>query len=367
MPIDPEAGQHTAWVMDRGGKQRIHQLTDIDSIKWERNRDEVSTATVHVTATKDSPQARALNDIEPGRHELCIWRGDDRVWEGPITLTTNKRQGMEINARDIMHYLSRTVIHAGYDNSYPNITYVVQRALNIINAELARKEALTPPINVLPFVQGFQTLTDAKTSRVSLPFQMTLFEHIDDLATKSGMDYTVIGRKLMLWDTSKPAMGYTRVMTEADFNGETYVSVYGMELATRTYVTDGQGHAGSAGGIDSYYGEVELLATAYDEETDEEVPSVAELESQAERNLSMRNPTPLQVRVPDNSSLNMDGGISINDLVPGVYIPLRATLNIREVSQMQKLQSVTVTETADGEDVQIVLYPASRPDEEDES
>lgn len=362
MAIDPNTGQHTVWVMDRGGKQRIHQLLDIDRVEWNRVRDDISTATVHITASKGSPQADALAAIEPGRHEMCIWRGDDRVWEGPITLITDKRNGVELNARDVMHYASRTIMRAEYDNSYPNITYVVQRAKNILVAELARKEALNPPINVVPYIKDYQTPTDAKTSRKTLEYQYLVFEHVDELAARSGMDYTVLGRSILMWDTSQPALGYTRTMTEADFNGETYVSVYGMELATAATVTDGQGRWGTAGGNDPYYGEVELLATAYDEEAST-APTDAELVSQAERNLYGRNPTPLMVRVPDNSSVNMEGGIKITDLVPGVYIPLRATLNIRDVSQMQKLQSVKVIETESGEDVQVVMAPSTKSDE----
>jgi hypothetical protein len=64
------------------------------------------------------------------------------------------------------------------------------------------------------------------------------------------------------------------------------------------------------------------------------------------------------VRLPDNSTLNPECNVDINDLVPGVWIPLRASSTLRPVSQMQKLDSVTVTQTASGETVRVVLSPA---------
>lgn len=360
--------RHTAWVMDRGGQRRIFQIVDIERIIWDRIRDDVSSASVDVSALPDSPQAEFLASLKyaTGRYELCIWREGVRVWEGPITLVTFRRSGVEIVARDVMHYAARTIMRAEYDNRFPNVTYVVERAKTILTAELARKEALDPPINVLPYLVDHQTLTDAETSRRTLPYQMTVFEHVDDLAAKAGMDYTVIGRAIHLWDTSKPAMGYTRTVTESDFLGELYVSIYGMELGTIAAVTDSQGSFGTTGAVDPYYGEWERLETAYDEDSSA-APTTAELVSQAQRNLAGRMPTPLQVRVPDNSSINMDGVLTINDLVPGIYMPLVATINILQISQMQKLKTVRVTETAEGEDVQITLYPASAADEEEGS
>lgn len=363
MAIDPLA-KHTAWIMDRGGKRRIHEITDISRIIWNRVRDDISTASVNIKIGIGSNQGDFLATLAGavGRYELCIWRGDDRVWEGPITLCTFTKDGLIINARDPFHYAARTIMRAAYNNAYPNVDYVVNRAKRVIVAELARKEALDPPINVLPFLVDHQAPSDAKTSRNTPAYFSYVYEHIDEMAARAGMDYTVIGRAIHLWDTSKPAMGYTPTLTETDFLGDLYVSVYGMELGTSAAVTDGKGNFGVSGGVDPYYGEWERLETAYDEDATI-APTQAELQSQAARNNAGRNPVPLQVRIPDNSTLNMDGVLNITDLVPGIYMPLRATLNIIEISQMQKLQTVKVTETAGGETVQVTLFPASDPDD----
>ena len=64
----------------------------------------------------------------------------------------------------------------------------------------------------------------------------------------------------------------------------------------------------------------------------------------------------------DNSGLVLSDTLKINRLVCGVQIPLRATFNARPLSQLQKLDHLVVTETAEGERVQVMLTPATRPD-----
>jgi hypothetical protein len=369
--------RHSCVIMDRGGTRRIHEITDLGDVEWNRVRDDISTATVTVNSNRDSAQAEQLAQLAgaTGRYELCIWRDGERVWEGPITLVTFKRESITIMARDVMHYTSRLFMTEEYDNSYSGgvdrTDYVVQRALNILTTELTRKDDAEtaiglPSINVLPYIVDHQLPTDARTSRKTLAYQYEVFEHIDDLAANAGMDYTVIGRAIHLWDTSNPAMGYTATATESDFLGEVYVSVYGMELGTVAAVTDGQGTYGVAGAIDPYYGLVERLDTAYDEEATE-APTTAELTSQAQRNLYGRTPVPLQVRVPDNSSISLSGVFRTENLVPGVYVPLLCEIGIVKISQMQKLNTLRVAEGPDGEEISITLFPASAPDEaEDE-
>ena len=45
-----------------------------------------------------------LGDLRTGRHEMVIYRGDDRVWEGPITRLAYRPGEVEIDARDVMFY-----------------------------------------------------------------------------------------------------------------------------------------------------------------------------------------------------------------------------------------------------------------------
>lgn len=374
---------HTAYLYDRGGRKKLGELTDLQKVRWHRKRDDPSTGMVQI-ASPGLECSKVLGLAETNRTELVIFRGGQRVWEGPITRITYQGAGVEIEARDVMVYVVRTIMRGEYDNRYPNNGLALDRIKRIMNAELARKEALDPPINVLPHVQYIYSnspdVSDAGTASHTLPYEMTVFEHIDTMAARGGMDYTVLGRSILFFDVHT-RIGQSPMVTSVDFIGDPVITQYGMELATYVAHTDGKGNYGDAGavnefgvttGVDDYYGEWEVLHQAYDENAgpgDEQTPpSVQELESQAERTYRQAQKPPLVVRIPDNTRLNPNGVLTMEHLVPGTWIPLSATLPGRSVSQMQKLDSMTVEETAEaGEVIKVVLSPAyadsNAPDE----
>lgn len=370
MAVNPDdcVSRHVVEIFDRGGRVKVGELNAMNQVDWARTRDDISGAGLRLNADQCVDVEELLLGLRSMRHEIAVWRGDERVWEGPITRRAGSRAGFEIHAKDVMHYAARTIMRAGYDNRGVNAGPVLDRVALILNAELDRKEnplhGSVPPINVLPHVVFHQTGTDARTSALTLPYQYTVFEHIDSLAAKGGMDYTVVGRAIHFWDTHQPLGRLQETATQADFLGEIVVTEYGMEVATQTAVTDGQGNYGLAGAESDYYGEVELLATAYDESEGGTPPTSAEMESQAERNRSGRTPAPVHVRVPDGSSIDPTGVLRVQNLVPGVWIPVRAEVLGFKLTQMQKLTSMRVTETPTGESISVNLYPAAIADSE---
>lgn len=361
MPISCQS--HTAFVYDRGGLRQLIALTPLYRVKWERRRDDISVATVFLS-TPGEKCASELALLEAGRMELVIFRGTERVWEGPITRVAYKGATVEIVAHDVMHYVNRTAMRGEYNNKHPNTDYVLERVKRIMNTELARKEALDPPVNVLPFVQYLYTTprTDSRTAAHTLPYSSTVFSHIDAYAARGGLDYTVVGRRILFWDVHQK-IGQTATVSASDFLDDPIITQYGMELATLVYITDGEGHHGSYGAVDPYYGEWEMVQDAYDENTsgpdDDPNPTTAEMDSQARRIHSQTKLPPLVVRIPDNTTLNPQGVLRIADLVPGVWVPLSAKLPGRTVSQMQKLDNMSVEESADvKETIQVTFSPA---------
>jgi hypothetical protein len=152
-------------------------------------------------------------------------------------------------------------------------------------------------------------------------------------------------------------------LTEANFFAAVIVAEYGSDHSQAEYVIGSDGIYGEALNVDyfDYYGPWTNITTAYNEEGTV-APSEPELHSQAQRNLAGRSPAPNEVRVPDNSGLILSDTLTINMLVPGVQVPLLARLNARQLSQMQKIDHVRVTETSDGEKIQITLTPTTKED-----
>lgn len=354
---------HTAYIYDRGGLHKIGVLGPLTRIRWERRRDDISSATAYI-ATPDASCATMLGLVHAGRHEMVIFRGNRRVWEGPIVRVAFKGPSVEIEAHDVMHYALRTIMHNEYNDSYPNNGLVLDRIDRILTAEMARKEALDPSINMLAHVKiiyATPPVTDAGTAAHTQPYQHTVFQHIDEYAARGGVDYAVVGRAVLFFDVNTK-LGQTPAVTKDDFIGLPVITEYGMELGTNVAMTDGQGNYGTAGAIDPYYGEWEMLFQAYDENTaavGSEPPSVAELTSQATRSWKQSKLPPTVLRIPDNTRLNPNGVLSVDNLVPGVHIPFSVELPGRSLSQMQKLDSMSVEETADGgEVIKVTLSPA---------
>ena len=107
---------HRAAVFDRGGTRVLGVFENITSVTWERVRNDFSTAQVTI-AEPTKGCVDLLQQIAVNRHELVIWRGQDRVWEGPITLISRHADTFQIEARDVIHYLYRTVMHNAHDNA----------------------------------------------------------------------------------------------------------------------------------------------------------------------------------------------------------------------------------------------------------
>jgi hypothetical protein len=363
-------GINRAFIFDRGGKRRVGEITPCQVVRWTRARDDISNAVVFTNGTGPGC-CDLLAGIEPGRHELVIFRDDDRVWEGPVVRIAFGRDSVEIEARDVWQYAYRTILREKYSNAYPNVVWVQDRANHVFRHSMGYKNTKFG-LNVIEHMQVPHT-TDTRCARVSLAYQKTLWEEIDDMAARAGLDYTCVGRSVWMYDTNL-AIGRVRTMTEADFLGEVSVTVYGQELATYSAVTDGQGRWGDYGGEDNYYGLVEVLNSAFEEgETAEQGsgggspngtegqsgPSEEAMRDQAKRNMTGHNPTPVTVRVPEGVGLKPETDLTIHDLVPGVMVPLRATMTCRVMEQIQKLDHVQVEQTSAGEMVSIRLVPAT--------
>lgn len=381
---------HRAFIFDRGANRRISPIVNLSEVEWNRTRDGVSDAKIRIEGDYCTRQMKVIEGVRSKRHELILYRGLSRVWEGPIFGVETGTGYAEIRARDVLSYLGGQPLTQTWDNTEATgvgSQPVTTRMGNIITYEMTHGrtqqvwdglawvdyavpawESVDPPINVVPYLDVRHFPNEAQTSMKTVPYQMSVLEHLKERARYGGMDYTALGRKILLWDTSRN-LGRIRTLTAADFLGaRPIVSEYGADHTQAAYSVGSDGSYGQALNPDNldYYGPWTTMYTVYNEDATD-APTQAELDSQARRNTSGRSPAPLEVRIPDNSSIVLSDTLTIDMLVPGVQVPLLATLNARNISQMQKLDHVRVSERADsGESVQVILTPATKPDIDDE-
>lgn len=375
---------HRAFIFDRGGTRRVGSVVNLSKVQWERARDAVSTAMIRVEGDYCKDQEQFIDRIRSHRHELVIFRGRDRVWEGPIQRVASHESFAEIHAKDVLTYLGAQPLTQLWDNTSAGagVTEMTTRFRTIIEYELSHGrlmelpdgsfypmpawEDIDPPINVLAHLDVRNNPNEARTAAKTLPYQMSVLTHLQSAARTSGIDFTAFGRKILIWDVSRN-LGVLPTMTSANFLNTVVVTEYGADHTQAAYVIGQGGVVGSAINLENldYYGPWTTMFTAYNEEGTN-APGVGELNSQAKRNLTGRSPAPIEVRIPDNSGVLLTDTLTIQDLVPGVQIPLRATLNARKLAQLQKIDHVKVIEDASDERVQLTLTPATKPDEDEE-
>ncbi|AWY05289.1 minor tail protein [Microbacterium phage MementoMori] len=392
---EPCVAGHRALIFDRGGARKKHTLVDLASVEWGRARDEKTQAIVKVTGQSCDAQTTTLQQIEPHRHELVLFRGGgrvwDRVWEGPIEEVATQSDNAQIMAYDVLHYLDNNPLSKDWplETGTPvseSSALMTERVRAILEHELVESydmvtgtggatqtvtvprwdgAGMEPPANVFPYLDI--RFSDSLLTRSStLAFEMMIGEHLSNLA-EGGLDFTVIGRSLIIWDSAK-AIGRTRTLTESDFYGDPRVIASGSRHAAIGHVSAQRAEetdpdvpvaaaVGNAGASDPYYGPWTTLASLASEEGSDD-PTQDELNSQAQRTIVGRNPVPIEVRMPDGAGLRLSHDLTINHLVPGTVMPLLARLNLRRLSQDQRLDRVKVTETAEGEAITVTLSPA---------
>jgi hypothetical protein len=360
------SGVNRVYIYDRGGIVRRGEVTPAKQVMWSRVRDDLGALSV-TTNGFDSLAADLFRATHTWTHELVVFRDGVRVAEGPITKITDTPTGFTIDAYDVMGYVYRRIMRQGYNDTYKvvnnvpeGLRSVVQRAGIIIANALAPNDP-----NVLPYLTMLSYPDDAQEARTAPDYSKTAFAEIDDMAANAGLDFSVIGRRIILNDTHRPVGRGIELRTE-NFTAPPVIAEYGLSLADYYAATDNNGLWGAAQHEGSPYGGVEILATGFTDATEQAKTLTREqrdritksLTEQAQRGIASRYPAPYQVRVPDNTQLLPDTPIDINSLVPGVWHPLRAQGTVIEISQWQKLDSVTVTQDASGEKVAVVFSPA---------
>jgi len=365
-------GTHRVLVYRRGGTRYVGELKNLSYVDWHRTRDDISTSKV-VVSDWDVDCGSLLAQLQTWAYEIVIIRDNgyskERVWEGPITLLAYERDSVTIQAKDVMAYAYRRIIKQKMTDTANGDT-VTSRAARVLQNVFAPDDP-----NILPYLRVLSRSDDAMQYRSTPAYSRTAFEEVDDMASNAGLDYVAIGRSILLWGT-RNRIGTLPEFRDSDLGNSPIVSEYGMSLANVYAVSDGNGIYGEAtrlgvSGNDETYGLVEMLSSSWasDSAPDSGTYTQAGLEKVrrsfedfAERSIADRYPPPVVVRVPDNTTLNPDTVISIQQLVPGVAIPLRSTGTLRAVVATQKLDAVKVVEQRGKESISITMSPFSRDD-----
>jgi hypothetical protein len=350
-------GQHRVFIYERGGVVPITELTPVSSVRWERIRDDISTAQANVP-THDC--CEALGNLRTILHEMHIERNGVMVWQGPIVRLEYEHDVVRIYAEDVLWQAKRMVLESGYSQIYPNIGNVIDRMDWLLRSQCYAR--FGDPWKVTPHLRPVHHAGDPRSSRTVNAAQFYVWEDFDKYAEDSGTDYTVVNRDIYYFDTHLA----WHILPELD---ENYLSQfprlveYGNSAATRFFISNSLGQYGYATQPDLGYGVIDELQTNQQDGTPEGLTpeEIAEWSQTAQHGLSGLIPPPVSVIIPENTTLLPGAPWTMEQLIPGSWFQITLENLCRPITAWQRLHQIVVTEEAPrGEEVQFTAVSAPK-------
>lgn len=313
-----------------------------ERLSWGRSLDDWSEARFEFPAEC----CGKLSQVRSWAHEMHIIRDGEEVWVGPVLVDANCRSGNVVIARDMWWWLNRRVIHSDHVSAS-------QGAVSIA-AELIRDGFAPDDPDVLAHLTTYGTgILGGRNYQANSRY---VLDALKDLA-KGSIDFTAIGRRLIVMPQGY-VLSQLPMLTCEHFQGNVCATDDGTGAATRAVFTNSQTVSGGditvlgeAGGTDPYFGLVEVLVS------DPTITDPQTATDAARATVAKGNPPPLLVQPPDGSALSGDTPICINQLVPGVTVPVLLDCTCREVAQDMRLRRLTVSWSDQGEIVAPLLEP----------
>lgn len=352
-PTTLGSGLNKAFIYVRGGQQRVAEVPGVTRVQWGRILDDLSAC--EVTAVVHGNHSAECCDLLPyihtWQHELVVFRDGARVFEGPIHRKAQRGNTWTFTAWDVLGWTQRRV-HKGHAGGP---FYVINTADAMVRAAFSEADP-----NVLAHLTTLGANTGGAVVRDVQARSGYYFDDLDALADQ-GINFTTVGRRIILWPEHL-TLGRTDVLVpERHLVAESEFIEDGMLLSTRAWakgdapepVADEETFPveGYSGGVDSFYGLVETLTSAPGVVDQTGINWVA----QAQRNATF--PAPDQLVIPDGSTLNCDAPFAMEQLVPGVVVPVATLTGCQKRNETMILSGVVVTQGADAEQVQITLSP----------
>lgn len=358
------ASTYTAliWYYDRSNNvlRYYTDLTGIISVTWERVLDDYSEARIRfrprrgddccgkLKPTFDARGRLLWPGLWPWAHELAIYRDGDLVWQGPvfsIDETINPDESTEfiqITARDFLGWLDRRTVHTDIfmNDQFYDLSSIADRII---------RDAFQPDDpGVLAHLQV--RMSGRKGKHSVRHWEARSGDELREIA-KGGLDFTSVGRAIIVGSPSRDETVPTIVLRAKDFQSGIEIRVVGAEAATAGIAVGGTPtEEGSTapiedvppkkqywGSKDPFFGLIENWTQSESVQDDEFLLWIAK------QKVAEGNPPPYTLSIPADSSLSPDAPVSIHNLVPSTYFTVSISGTCRTLSQYMRLSHVRVT------------------------
>ncbi len=296
-------------------------LTDV---RYNRVLNDASDATVTI-AVEGETCCQDLGKLRSWRHSLNIFRSGLLVWSGPVVQVSWLFDEVRVAAVDLVGLLDRRVVHQPMTFTGAS---VADMAVALIEDGFAPDDPGHEVTVVAPV-----TTTGGRTYQAWIG---QTADHLRDLS-ETGIDFTVVGTNiLVLPDDFGQVVGR---LSDPDLPEGLTVTEDGVNLATRQVVAGDEdtGVVGIAGGVDPYYG---LLEVYVEQNT---LKTTADVDAAAAAKLLGSQAVPVFIDT-QNVTLAPTAPVTVQQLVPGWCLDITSSATCREITQRLKITGLSVTE-----------------------
>lgn len=321
-------------ITDRVGRV-LWQSTDrsLEQVEWRREYCETSACTVNFTA-----RPHVVDALEPWVHLVNVYRmdGDVLCWRGVVRQVKASRAGVQVTAYDGSVYWGKRRVSQKRD--YRNRD-AAQVARDVVQDGMGMDDPLEMASTL---VAGDSLLWQT----VTIPVATRLVQDVMDDLTGDGLAWTVSAGRLILGPV--PAQHTTLQITDDHWTADVVVVKEGADTLTDVMLT-GKGARGYWADHDTPVGWLQATEKADGLVREDECVAAAR------RMVEEAKYPPRRVMLDGDARLLPGAPVDINELIPGVLMPVSSNQTGVTVGSTLALQSVQVIADSSGEAVQVEL------------
>lgn len=331
---------YSATIREWATGRVLWQTTDpnTESITWSRERTETTTAVLTAPI-----RPTIAHRLEPWVHLLTIYRDDALVWHGVVTRVAASSSMAQVTAHDGSVMYSRRRVAS-------NRTWAQHDATQVMRTMVQDALGYRDPTNLVESITALESriwITAGWTAA-----ECMLSDVVSDLVGQ-GLMWTVSAGRLLIGPVA--AQHTTAQITDHAFDGELTIVKDGTEVVTDALVV-GKGVWGQRA-VDTPVGMIQSIEKA------DGLVRAQECEQLAQRIVDDAALAPRRVEVSGGSRLLPTAPITIEELIPGVRIPVSTRQTGVVIGSLMQLTKLDVAVDSGGEQVKVTLAETNVSDD----
>lgn len=337
------AGDYGVTLTEWSGRI-LWQSTDtkLNGLSFSRELSEVSQASLEAQMPED-----VANLIEPWIYRLSIYRNDVLVWHGAVTKVRSVGRSVKLEAADGAVMFDRRRIPL-------NRTWRQHDATQAMTTMVEDGLGYLDPVDLVDNLIAYESRIWVTSHYVA--GEAMVADAVSDFVDQ-GLVWTVAAGRLLIGPVG--ARRSTAQITDRDFDGEVAIVKDGTEMVTDALVVGKGVNAIYTAGVTPYG----MLQTI---EKDDGAVREYECEQAAKRLVDDFQQAPRSIEVSGASRLLPSAPITIEELIPGVRVPVASNQTGITVGSTMQLTKLDVDVSDSGETVKITLEETSVVDEPSE-